>query len=643
MAARQKATETRLRDGNDERLRGLSDEQKAVVRLARAGTSMLLTGAAGTGKSFTVSRLVGAVRADGRRVVVTASTGIAACAVGGVTLHAFSGVGDASRSVAQVALAASRNSRTVRRWRGADCLVIEEVSMVDAGLLERVDAVARACRGRDAPMGGLQTVLVGDFHQLPPVSRGPAAPFAFQSVVWPRLVRHTVVLRGVFRQSDGAFVGALNAVRSGVLGGEHRALLASRAVPDGASPPDAAVVLCPRNEEADAINVARLARLPGPATQYSASLTRARDASPSECASLERQLAKGCLAPESLQLRPGASVVLLTNLDASRGLVNGTRGVVTSCEDPAGPTVRFFTGGEAPPALGAAIAEALPAAPGARAAGKAGQAAAAPASIPAGVLEAACEGVPSLSMTVKRERFVVADGGSAWVARVQVPLRLAWALSIHKSQGMTIDTLWVRCGRIWEAGQAYVALSRARAPQGLYLEGFDAARHVRLHPRVAAFYAGLGSSSDAAILAAAQERRRARVRPRQPGRPAAAAEAAAAAAAASGAEVDAEDEAALLRLAAEPAGSGRGLGPAAPFRDDLEMRERKRIQTKDAPGAGPLTAQAVADALCRRKRARAAAKDKDRAPRPRLAPAPVRAAPKPKGLDAAIGDMLGWL
>ena len=352
-AARAAASSAALEARDGEAAKGLSAEQRAVLQLARAGASMLLTGAAGTGKSLTVTRLVQAVRRDARRVVVTASTGIAACAVGGVTLHAFSGVGSAQRPEREIVQSALRNPRTVRRWRAADCLVIEEVSMVDADLLSKVDAVARACRGRDAPMGGVQTVLVGDFHQLPPVSRGGPA-FAFESPVWPRLVQHTVVLREVFRQRDSAFVRALNAVRAGAVGAADRALLARCAVPaDGkAAAPAGAVVLCPRNDEADAINASRLAGLPGRATSLLASFTESKEGSAGERDSLRRQLERGCLAPEQLQLKVGASVVLLTNLDPARGLVNGTRGVVTGWAEGAAagpsPRVRFFTGSDIP-------------------------------------------------------------------------------------------------------------------------------------------------------------------------------------------------------------------------------------------------------------------------------------------------------
>ncbi|KAA0178314.1 hypothetical protein FNF27_00164 [Cafeteria roenbergensis] len=482
---------------------------------------MLLTGAAGTGKSLTVTRLVQAVRRDARRVVVTASTGIAACAVGGVTLHAFSGVGSAQRPEREIVQSALRNPRTVRRWRAADCLVIEEVSMVDADLLSKVDAVARACRGRDAPMGGVQTVLVGDFHQLPPVSRGGPA-FAFESPVWPRLVQHTVVLREVFRQRDSAFVRALNAVRAGAVGAADRALLARCAVPaDGkAAAPAGAVVLCPRNDEADAINASRLAGLPGRATSLLASFTESKEGSAGERDSLRRQLERGCLAPEQLQLKVGASVVLLTNLDPARGLVNGTRGVVTGWAEGAAagpsPRVRFFTGSDIPHlaealARGSALAARARAAElsGAGSSGG-GRGAAKKAAVEAeaeaadraadaalgDAVEAACSGVQSLLVDLGRERFLVSDGAAAWVARVQFPLRLAWALSIHKSQGMTLDRLWVRCGNIWEAGQAYVALSRARSPEGLTLEGFDPARHVHVHPRVASFYAALGRAPE---------------------------------------------------------------------------------------------------------------------------------------------------
>jgi ATP-dependent DNA helicase PIF1 len=499
-------------EGDSGWLGGLSAEQRAVVQLGRSGASMLVTGPAGTGKSLTLTKLVQAIKRDGRRVVVTASTGIAACGVGGVTLHAFAGVGDARKPAAELARLAMRNSKTVRKWQSIDCIVIEEVSMVGSELLEKVDAVARACRGRDRPMGGAQTVLVGDFHQLPPVvkaAHSTGGDLAFESPLWNKLVQHTVVLGRVFRQSDRSFVRALHSLRCGTLeDAEDQKLLRERCVPAGTAPVSDAVVLCPRNAEADEINQSRLHELPGAATLLEASFRQSRDGTEAEHASLRRQLERGCLAPQSLKLKPGAAVVLLANLDLARGLVNGTRGEVQSISEDGTPTVVFqINRGEAPKPVAAAAPD--------RDAGRhatqhtpSSAAATAPAAGSSG----------SLTMELGQEKFMVSDGAGVWVARVQYPVRLAWALSIHKSQGMTIDRLWVRCGHIWEAGQAYVALSRARRPDALWLEGFDAARHVRVHPRVEAFYAGLGTASDAAVLASRQERRRSRG---QPGREAA--------------------------------------------------------------------------------------------------------------------------
>jgi ATP-dependent DNA helicase PIF1 len=377
--------------------------------------------------------------------------------IGGVTIHSFAGVGRADKAVEDVSKSA------IKRWQACDCLVVDEVSMLDAALLDKVDAIARYARGRDKPFGGVQVVFIGDFLQLPPVSKSAArssSGYAFESAVWREAVRHVVVLTTVFRQSDSTFVAALNNIRKGIVPSTTKLLLESRLVSRAGTPPADAIVLCPRNNIACSINSFRLGKLPGQTVEYKARRLASRDTPQGVLEGLWKQLDSGCLAPALLELKVDAAVVLLTNLQPARGLVNGTRGIVESLDPEKGPTVRFFPH---------------------RSSGSSSE----------GVL-----------LTLERESFRASDGEFAWVARSQFPIRLSYALSIHKSQGMTLDRLAVQCSGIWEAGQAYVALSRARSLDGLWLlDEVDFQSHIKADDKISRFDQSLQDLSDRLIAA----------------------------------------------------------------------------------------------------------------------------------------------
>ena len=206
------------------------------------GESLFLTGGAGTGKSFTLNHIVKALkqqRGEGQ-VFVTASTGIAACHIGGTTLHSFAGVGLARESASDLASRVMGNRTSMRRWTGASVLVIDEVSMLDGTFFDKLEEIARIVRDApdDEPFGGLQLLLCGDFFQLPPVglSQHSSLRFLFEAQCWPKVVAHTVVLRQVFRQADAAFVTLLEEMRRGRLSPFHVSLLGRSVRPPGAPP-----------------------------------------------------------------------------------------------------------------------------------------------------------------------------------------------------------------------------------------------------------------------------------------------------------------------------------------------------------------------------------------------------------------------
>lgn len=201
----------------------LSDEQKEVLRLVvDQKKSVFFTGSAGTGKSVLLRETIKVLRDQYRRepdrVAVTASTGLAACNVGGVTLHSFAGIGLGKQDVPELVKKIKRNAKTKTRWMRTKVLIVDEVSMVDGDLFDKLEAIARAIRNNGRPFGGIQLVITGDFFQLPPVpDQGRVAKFAFDAATWETSITHTIGLTQVFRQKDPAFAGILNEMRLGKL------------------------------------------------------------------------------------------------------------------------------------------------------------------------------------------------------------------------------------------------------------------------------------------------------------------------------------------------------------------------------------------------------------------------------------------
>eukprot|EP00667_Euglena_gracilis_P002552 EG_transcript_2552 len=415
-------------------LEGLSPEQQEVATLLQAGHSVFCTGSAGTGKSFLLHKVIASLPAAS--TFVTASTGVAAVNIGGSTLHSFAGIQQGAGPAEELLRLVRGNAAARQRWRDCRFLIIDEVSMVDAPLLTKLDAIARAVRGRpNSPFGGIQLLLTGDFFQLPPVARDGPADFCFKSQAWRDLRLRVVQLTRIFRQRDTEFVQILQEVRCARLSTETVARLQRRVgvVPAGDIVPTKLRAL---NREVDAENLANLHRLPGPLTTFHATDTGTDPHL--------RNLQNNCIAPAALQLKVGAQVMLLKNLDPVAGLVNGARGVVEGFAGGEGeggfPVVRFRGGLTRP--------------------------------------------LPPAEWTVEVNRRVVAR-------RCQVPLRLAWAVTIHKCQGMEIDAIEVAMAGMFEYGQAYVALSRATSLEGLSLVQFRPDR-IRAHPDVVEFYERLG-------------------------------------------------------------------------------------------------------------------------------------------------------
>lgn len=463
----------------------LSEEQQHVLNLVTEfKKSVFFTGSAGTGKSVLLREIIAALRKkytkEPDRVAVTASTGLAACNIGGVTLHSFSGIGLGKESAEDLVKKIRRNPKAKQRWLRTKILVVDELSMVDGDLFDKLESIARTIRNNGRPFGGIQLVLTGDFFQLPPVpERGGQAKFAFDAGTWNTSIEHTIGLHQVFRQKDPAFAAMLNEMREGRLSNASIAEFKKLDRPLPTTDVEIeATELFPTRQEVERANTVRMSQLHGDTLSF-----QARDGgSITDKAQRDRLLANG-IAPEVVNLKKGAQVMLIKNMDDT--LVNGSLGRVTGFMteqmfdmykeneeaflngDAEGPTELEIRAKSKAALMGVTTQQVYP------------------------VVRFTIADGTTRDLLCNRESWKVEQpNGEVLASREQVPLILAWALSIHKAQGQTLERVRVDLGRVFEKGQAYVALSRATSMAGLQVLRFDP-RKVQAHEKVRTFYSQL--------------------------------------------------------------------------------------------------------------------------------------------------------
>ena len=401
-------------------------QDEAFEILKYSPSCVLLTGCPGAGKSYLTNRYIDWLIDNGKRLAVTASTGIAAINVSGKTLHSFSGLRNDEPLSDDDINGLLGNRYLVKRYCETDVLIIDEISMVSAQMLDNVNILAKIARSSDKPFGGIKVVAVGDFYQLPPVS----GDFCFNSKVWKEAEFVFCNITEQHRTNDNTFIDILTGVRAGQLNEEQRSLVRARLTEDAS---DLDVVrLDTHNGKVDEINQMKLSRLTTLAHTYRMDT----DGDPMYVDSLK----KSCLSPEVLILKVGAKIIFTRN-DFEQRFVNGTQGEVIGLEDNH-IIVRLTTSGE--------------------------------------------------EITVERAtwEYVVGYGMNRVVLASisQIPVRLAWAITIHKSQGMTLDRAVIDVSRVFATGQAYVAISRVRSLDGVYLQGKLTERFLSVSDEVKQFY-----------------------------------------------------------------------------------------------------------------------------------------------------------
>ncbi|PXF40737.1 ATP-dependent DNA helicase PIF1 [Gracilariopsis chorda] len=474
----------------------LDRSQEIVIAEAIKGRSLFITGSAGTGKTFTLLKLIRTLRSQGKQVAVTASTGCAAVAIRGSTIHSFLRLGMGNLSLSKARAITDANVSFQRLLQKTDTLVVDEVSMIEGHLFDLMDVVcttARKCNSSHKPgeydvnlcnntratFGGLQIIVCGDFFQLPPVrSKSSNLCFAFESAAWKETNLQVHVLPRAHRQSCNSFVGMLGEVRRGILSQYTRRVLNASVIGTRNLQPELSrkgdmlqfTKLFPLRAQAQSENMYRLNALPGFTVRYKSQFFSIKGQnSQNEFGSVE------CL----IDLKQGCPVLCTKNIDESKGLVNGTSGFVVGFVRAnkwnKNPCRNLLTESQARDLVdsaqgshGSILSNHIT--------GKM------PAILPAVLFD---NGTYSIVCTATWDK---SDSAGQLVARVpQIPLILGWAVTIHRSQGMSLSLVETDLSHAFDFGQAYVALSRCKSAQGLRIRGYGPGSF-RVHPKVVEYY-----------------------------------------------------------------------------------------------------------------------------------------------------------
>lgn len=389
-------------------------KQTLALEVMMAGHSVFLTGPAGAGKTYVLNQFIRLAKHSGKHVSVTATTGLAATHLGGTTIHSWSGIGVSDFVPDNFAEHLAKGRREI--IEKTDVLIIDEISMLHDYRLDMIDTICRVVRKKpDVPFGGIQVIMSGDFFQLPPVNRGDsrAGGFVVTSDAWREVDPVICYLEEQHRQDDNELLDILTAFRAGDVRRHHAEKLLARAQiqPDDESN---LTELHTINIDVDSLNEARLKALDGDEYSYQQTTTGSEN--------YVENLQRSVLAPKVLNLKVGALVMSVKN-SIDRKYANGSIGVIIEFEhETEYPVVEFRNGN---------------------------------------------------TITMQPDTWELRDGDRKRASITQIPLRLAWAITVHKSQGMTLDAAKIDLRKAFVPGMGYVALSRVKNLDNLYLHGIN--------------------------------------------------------------------------------------------------------------------------------------------------------------------------
>ncbi len=388
--------------------------QSEALDILKLGRNVFLTGPAGSGKTYVLNEYIQYLKSHAVDVAVTASTGIASTHLGGMTIHSWSGLGVRSSLTDYDIEDLMERQYLYKRFDRTKVLIIDEVSMLHHYRLDLIEWICRQFKRSERPFGGMQVILCGDFFQLPPVTRGDIveSEFAYKADSWQRADLTICHLSEQHRQKDNTYLSILNQIRENAVTKETIELLKSRFNKD----PESGIEptkLYTHNIDVDGINKQHLELVSGNTKKYTMIWKGS--------SFIADSLKKSCLSPEILELKVGARVMFTKN-HMEGGYVNGTLGVVTDFNTFGDPIVKTV-GGQV--------------------------------------------------FHVSAQSWKVEEEGKVKAEISQLPLRLAWAITVHKSQGMSLDAMEVDLSKSFVRGMGYVALSRVRSLGGMKLLGFN--------------------------------------------------------------------------------------------------------------------------------------------------------------------------
>ena len=409
----------------------LNEDQQNAYDLMTSGRNVFLTGPGGCGKTALIKYFV-ANNKYRKKIAVTSTTGTSALLINGTTLHSYLGIGLGKASEKELVRKIFKRKYLINRWRELEVLIIDEVSMLSPELFDKLDYIARATRD-GFPFGSIQLILSGDFCQLPCVDN---ERFCFESEAWKENIKHVCHLTKIIRQNDIDFQKCLNEIRLGDISEKTKEMINSRVKAKiannyGIKP----TKLFPLNQAVDNINskeLDKVSRKMGEIYDYPIEV----EIPYKKYEAIAEKMSKFCPAVEELSLCTGSQVMLIQNLDLESKLANGSRGIVVRFEEEL-PVVRFLNGVE---------------------------------------------------RVIGYHTWEIRGDDEKKIATVtQIPLKLAYAFSIHKSQGVSLDCAKIDLRNIFEYGMGYVALSRIKNFEGLSISGIDW-DNIAAHPKAVEFY-----------------------------------------------------------------------------------------------------------------------------------------------------------
>ncbi len=391
-------------------------KQEIALKILYSGANVFLTGSAGTGKTYVINKYIEYLRERNIEPAIVAPTGIAASHIGGKTIHSFFGIGIREFIDDYYLNWMKKQSFLGKRLRGLKVLIIDEISMVSPGLFDSMDKILRAFKDSDEPFGGVQVVLSGDFFQLPPVSKTPQEiKFAWQTNLWKNSDFKICYLAEKFRQEENdVLINILDEIRAGEVSEDSMDIFRGRYKKKLANN-FTVTKLYTHNVDVDKMNNTELDKLPGKNMNFKASAKGSKQ-------NIEK-IFKSSLVQEEVNLKKEAMIIFIKN-NYDKGYINGTLGRVISFQEGTRfPIVEIFDGRRI--------------------------------------------------MVALEEWMLEDDNGNVKAIVKQLPIKLAWALTIHKSQGMTLDAAEIDLSKTFEIGQGYVALSRIKSISGLRLMGLN--------------------------------------------------------------------------------------------------------------------------------------------------------------------------